>query len=134
ATPGSGLGNVISGNGLEGVVLQGSTNNVVAGNILGLDQSGLTALANASGVYSDAANNTIGGVAAGAANVISGNANYGIRLTGTGATGNVVQGNFIGTDITGTVAKGNVAGGVRIELGAANNTIGVASAGARNVI
>ena len=50
-------------------------------------------------------NNTIGGTAPGAGNVISGNVTYGLRLQGTG--GNTIEGNFIGTDRTGTKALGN---------------------------
>src|SRR5207249_1894029 len=46
--------------------------------------------------------------------------------------GTIVQGNYIGTDITGTRALGN-ASGVNL-TNSANNTIGGASTGARNVI
>jgi len=46
--------------------------------------------------------NTVGGTAAGALNVISGNLAHGVEITGTGTTGNLVQGNRIVTDFSGT--------------------------------
>ena len=52
------------------------------------------------------AGNTIGGTAAGAGNVISGNTGDGVA-SGTGTTGNVVAGNLIGTNVTGRRALGN---------------------------
>ena len=54
------------------------------------------------GVIALAANNTIGGAAAGAGNVISGNTQYGIQITGAASAGNAVAGNFIGTDQSGS--------------------------------
>ena len=76
-----------------------------------------------------AAENTIGGTTAGARNLISGS-QIGV-LIDSGAIENLVQGNFISTDVTGTkVLEG---GGVTID-GAANNTIGGTTAGARNLI
>ena len=54
---------------------------------------------NSYGVYiNNAANNTIGGTAASARNIISGNTNDGVYVTGALATGNAIQGNFIGTN------------------------------------
>src|SRR5262249_42952727 len=108
--PGTGAGNVISGNRFQvGVVLEGGgTNfNTVAGNIIGLDRTGQVALANQQGVWINAAFNTVGGSAAGARNVISGNTFAGVLLTGSGATGNSVQGNYVGTDISGSLPRGN---------------------------
>ena len=105
------------------------------GNFIGLSPSG-AAMANAGNgitVMFGATKNTIGGVAAGARNVISGNFSAGVAITNVGTTGNFVQGNFIGTDATGNVSMPNFSGGVRID-DAANNTIGGISAAARNVI
>ena len=98
----------------------------IYGNFLGTDPTGTQAVPNNIGVQIDggAANNTIGGTAAGAGNVISANGNYGIWITGAGTTGVVVQHNLIGTDITGTAALGNGYSGVQIDSGAANNTVG----------
>ena len=57
--------------------------------------------------------NTVGGTAAGAGNVISGNTNYGVYLT-AGSSGNTVAGNLIGTTAAGDAALAN-AYGMRIE-------------------
>ena len=67
--------------------------------------------------------NTIGGTAAGAGNLISGNTNFGILLQNAAASDNLVAGNLIGTDITGTVPIAN-ATGVEIDTATSGNTIG----------
>ena len=129
-------GNVISGNGYDGVqIVAGSNGNVVAGDKIGTDVTGTVALGNgAQGVeVNGCADNTIGGPTAGADNVISANKVNGVLITGDGATGNLVQGNKIGTDVTGTVALGNSAQGVEVNW-CADNTIGGTTAGAGNVI
>ena len=46
----------------------------------------------------NASGNTIGGTAAAAANVISGNNGSGISIVNAGATGNLVEGNYIGVN------------------------------------
>ncbi len=138
----AGAGNLIAGNLGRGVWIDAtSSSNVIQGNKVGTDTTGTVALGNglapnfASGIRIEGANNTVGGTAAGAGNLVSANGAAGVRLTGTGATGNLVEGNLIGTDITGTVALGNQpSGGVLIESGASGNTIGGTTASARNVI
>ena len=151
--PDAGAGNIVSGNEQGGVAIRGidAVDDVVQGNLIGTDATGTTALGNGySGVYvgdwgvaGDAASNTtIGGTTAGAGNVISANGQDGILITGDGASGNLIQGNKIGTDVTGTKDTdvtgtkplGNTYSGVEIAGGAANNTIGGTTAGARNVI
>jgi len=139
----TGAGNLVSGN-LIGVQVQGasSTGNLLRGNYIGTDLTGGSDLGNiGSGIIisNGASNNTIGGTAAGAGNVISGNNNHGIEINSSTSTGNVVQGNFIGTDAAGTaeIGNGSVGGastgrGIRIN-GAPGNTIGGSPAG-RNVI
>src|SRR5262249_22185589 len=79
------------------------------------------------------ANNTIGGTAPGARNLISGNSLEGVLITGSGATDNRVLGNFIGTDAAGTGLVQNRRDGVLIE-DAANNTVGGFVTEARNVV
>jgi titin len=117
----------------SGIKLEAAGGNVIAGNYIGTDVSGTTALGNTTGVVINAAaNNTIGGVTAGARNVISSNNSFGIRIS-TGNAGNLVQGNYIGTDVSGTADLGNTFSGVLIDR-AGNNTIGGATAGARNVV
>ncbi len=133
----SGVGNVISGNTGNGIILFGSgtAGNVVQGNFIGTDPTGTNTLGNgSSGVMIVGPGNTIGGTLAGAGNVISGNQAGGVTMFGNGTTSNLVQGNFIGTDSSGTKALGNGASGVSISSGATNNTIGGTSAAARNVI
>ena len=135
--PSGGAGNVLSGNGLEGVFIgdSGTANNVIQGNEIGTDWTGTNAVGNGDvgvGVWNGATNNLIGGTVAGAANVLSGNVNYGIVLGG--ANGNLIQGNVIGADPTGLRALGNHFAGVGIWGGATGNTVGGTTVAAANVI
>src|SRR5205807_1588513 len=77
--------------------------------------------------------NTIGGSAAGAFNVISGNGGVGVAISNSGSSGNVVLGNLIGTNVTGLAKLGNNSG-VILAAGATANTIGGTTAAAANVI
>ena len=135
----AGSGNVVSGNGQEGIWLVGTNGsavgNVVQGNFVGLDATGMNSLGNGNAgvAVSDAAANQIGGATAGARNVISGNGNNGIFLIGASAIGNIVQGNYIGTDKTGTVAVGNVQDGIVLQ-NVSSNQIGGSASGAGNLI
>jgi CSLREA domain-containing protein len=137
---GAGAGNVVSGNGSDGVFFLGSavSKTLVEGNYIGLNASGTASLANRlSGVdIQDGMMNTIGGTTAGARNVISGNASVGVYIHSTSASmgsGNLVAGNYIGTDKGGAAALGN-AYGVYIGGGAPNNSIGGTTSSARNII
>src|SRR5262249_46483825 len=89
-----------------------------------------SAIPNASGVLVDAGG-TVGGTAAGAGNVISGNDGDGLRVAGTVAT--LVVGNFIGTNALGNAALGNVAFGLVLD-NSPGNTVGGTTASAANVI
>ncbi|MFI5461494.1 MAG: beta strand repeat-containing protein, partial [Isosphaerales bacterium] len=151
-------GNVISGNGYDGVVIfsltdgngvqvgPGSDGNVVAGDKIGTDATGAVALANAvDGVEIDSSSgNTIGGTGAGS-DIISGNGgSSGFKGTGgagvelDSASDNLVVGDFIGADATGTKALGNAKEGVEIDAASfgtsTDNTIGGTSAIAGNLI
>jgi len=77
-----------------------SNDNHVEGCFIGTDPTGTIAVPNGTGVVmtSGVSGNVIGGPAAGAGNLISGNTT-GIQSTGGGA--NIIQGNLIGTSITG---------------------------------
>ncbi|MGP0069832.1 MAG: beta strand repeat-containing protein [Isosphaeraceae bacterium] len=138
ASPGTGAGNLISGNDNAGVQIYGSyqadpMNNLIAGNLVGTDITGTLALGNCcEGVGVENASNNIVGTPGGR-NVISGS-NINVEINGSGATGNLVQNNFIGTDITGTSAIGGTGDGLLLLAGASNNTIGGTTAGDRNVI
>jgi hypothetical protein len=125
-------GLIINGWGAFGIQVIGA-NCTVAGNFIGTNAAGTTAVPNASagvGVFSGG--NTIGGLAASARNVISGNAG-GVVIGGSAGTGNIVEGNYIGTNAAGTAAIPNV-DGVTIGMGANANLIGGGTAAARNVI
>ena len=121
------VGNVISGNSGIGVLITGSgtTGNMLTGSAIGTDASGLYTLPNAFGVLvtNGARGNTIGGATAAARNVISGNNDTGVVLSGPGTSTNVVAGNSIGTDLTGTLPSGNMFRGVFVDNGASNNTV-----------
>jgi hypothetical protein len=131
--------NVISGNENHGVRIAGSdtTSNTVSGNYIGTDVNGTAALANAEHgvvINNSAQDNTIGGSSPGEGNLISGNTDDGVRISGFGAEGNVVIGNHIGLDSSGTAVLGNGEHGVEIVNGAARNTVGGMTAGERNVV
>src|SRR5262245_14739772 len=114
----------------------GTTGNEVLGNFIGTDVRGTADLGNALDgvIIAIASNNTVGGAAPGARNVISGNNRHGVTLNGLDTMGNAVRGNFIGTDASGTADLGNALDGVNVSAGADHNSIGGATAGARNVI
>ncbi|HEX4796685.1 MAG TPA: PKD domain-containing protein [Humisphaera sp.] len=127
--------NIISGNLTSGLNIHGD-NNIIQGNLIGTDVTGTKALANGRGtafgsfaIAVGGNNNTIGGTAPGAGNVISGNLGDALNV---GGAGTLVQGNFIGTDITGTKAMANP-GGTGIIAGS-GVTIGGTIAAARNII
>jgi hypothetical protein len=128
--------NVISGNERDGVAIVGglAAGNMVQGNYIGTDWSGMNDLGNTqNGVLitspvgsapgtNAAVNNTIGGETAGAHNVISGNDRDGVQI-GFGATDNKVRGNLIGTKANGVEALGNTRHGVGI-FDSPRNTVG----------
>lgn len=147
--------NVIAGNGSHGIHIRGSsissfptTGNLVQGNYIGVDITGLTGLGNGgSGVLIwDADENVVGGVEEGARNVIADNTEHGVQVEVTDvrigptpprpdcsfASGNIVQGNFIGVDATGEQPLGNGRSGIFNQSTA--TTIGGAAAGAGNII
>ena len=133
----AGAGNVISGNGDDGIDIYGGDNNDVLGNYIGTDVNGTADLGNTgTGIYihNSAQNNTVGGASVGAGNLISGNNASGIYITGSGTTGNQVLGNYVGTDVNGTADLGNTSVGVYITGGAQNNTVGGTSATSRNIL
>ncbi len=139
---GAGEGNVVSANTEQGIHINGNSNaatanNIIEGNFVGTDATGTVARGNGTrGIFvtGGANNTTIGGTAAGARNVISGNGEEGVHFQGAGTANNSVLGNFIGTDVGGTIDVGNTLSGVRFNNFSANNTLGGTLAAARNVI
>lgn len=130
ASPGTGAGNLISGNTFDGVSIQGASgtvagsfNNKVQGNLIGSDVTGNFALANGTGgIRLTGNNNTVGG--SNASNLIAFNTGSGINITCSGlvnnlpncGTGNAVTSNTIksnttfGISITGknSIISGNI--------------------------
>ena len=83
-------------------MIQSGANQLVQGNFIGTDATGLMPSPTVTGVDVRSSDNLIGGTIAGARNVIGGNTCISISAS----TGNRIQGNFIGTDVTGTSALG----------------------------
>jgi hypothetical protein len=98
--PGEGEGNVVSGNLLYGISIDGARGTVVQGNFIGLDTTGRIGVRNDGAIIiqNGAFDNLIGGGAEGERNVIAAN-RYGVLLTGAETTGNTVQGNLFGTSV-----------------------------------
>ena len=120
-----GAGNVVSGNGGNGVNLFGATvtGNLIQGNRIGTDPEATTAIGNAfDGIaVFESGLNTIGGPGF-ARNIISGNTASGISIAGGSADGNVVQNNLIGTNNSSTSGIANRQHGVRVN-GAPNTML-----------
>jgi titin len=123
------LGNVLAGSGSGVALLQSTgptaaTGNVVMNNLVGTNAAGTAALPDFIGVDLDAGagSNTV------AANVVSGNKQYGLFLTGSN---NLVQGNLVGTNAAGAAALPNVTG---VAIFGTGNTVGGTTPAARNVV
>jgi titin len=128
-------GNLLSGNSSRGVYLNGASNNQVLGNLIGVALDGVHQLANGTDgvvLLNGAANNTIG-AANGWQNIISGNTDSGVVLSGTNITGNQIASNVIGLDANGN-QQGNGQYGVYFNGGASRNTVGGTTAGSGNII
>ena len=126
-------GNVISGNGENGMAVtnSGTMSNTISGNIIGTDASGTMTMTNQhSGIsmWNSPSYNIIED------NLISGNGNNGIEISGSGTAHNIVRGNKIGTDVGGSFAIPNGDDGVLVEDDATYNTIGGDTPGERNLI
>jgi len=128
-------GNVISGNGSNGITLFSvfTTANSILGNFIGTNADGTALVPNGGDGIGlvGAPGNFIGGRLAGNGNVISGNKGTGISFTGGDRTG--IFGNFIGTNSTGTANLGNLGPGI-FDNGASNVSIGASLDGAGNII
>ena len=142
--------NLFSGNGGSGVFLTGAaaTGNVVQGNYIGTNSAGTAGIGNikmglgigASPGAVGANSNTIGGTTGvtpggactGACNLLSGNGENGIFITGSESFGHIIIGNYIGTNAAGTGSIGNVLDGIGV-LSTPNTQIGAVGNGS-NVI
>ena len=134
----SGLGNVISGNGQDGIQIEGegSDGNTIRGNLIGTRADGVIALGNGQDgilITSGADNTLIGGIGGFEHNVISANDGWGIEVWGA-SSGTQIYGNFVGTDTSGTIDLGNGLDGIALGNGASNNQVGGISADQGNAI
>ncbi|NCC50748.1 MAG: hypothetical protein EOM20_05970 [Spartobacteria bacterium] len=132
------LGNVINGNALAGVYINGGFNVRIEGNYLGTDESDQALAGNANGVLAENSPNLlIGGGIPGARNIISGNSGNGIHIRGTSHSTNAmagarIMGNYIGTTRNGDAALPNTTG---IRLSACHQvTVGGEEHGQANLI
>ena len=137
--------NVISGNDGSGIAISGNAasgtvGNLVVNNYIGTDVSGESPVGNVNGVSISAAiDNTIGGIASSAGNVISGNTEIGIQISNSLARNNKVMGNLIGTDQAGirVFLPPNATTGLPVGIlinDSPANVIGGTTTGAGNVI
>lgn len=129
--------NVISGNASQGILIDGAgaTGNVVLGNYVGTNVTGIAAISNGDDgiqISNGASNNVIGGSGA-EGNVISGNADDGVQVN-DGANANSILGNMIGVAADGSTALGNAIDGVEIYGTSNGNIVGDGSLGQGNII
>ena len=128
----AGAGNVISGNAMDGVLIQGSTStepgytpylgNTIQGNYIGTDSTGTIAIPNhGNGVTltSGATNNTIGGTQPGAGNLIAYNAQNGVSIDPASGTNNNGAPGVANNTIANTILS-NTGAGVRVVSGTGN--------------
>ena len=128
----AGYRNTIGGNTGHGVYITGGASNEVAYNYVGVDATGAAAKPNgASGVWIE------GGATRSwiKENVISGNHEHGVYITGGGTDWNMVHHNIIGADAQVTTLIPNGKHGVGIYGGAQGNDVGpLPTGGQGNVI
>ncbi len=111
-------GLVIRGFSFSGIQLSGAGDNTIENNYIGTDVTGTLKRGNRDGVYIfNSANNSIGGD-----NLISGNNDDGVNLTGAGATGNLIHHNVIGLSAAGQ-PLGNAGDGIKVGSTASQNEI-----------
>ncbi|UPY38952.1 hypothetical protein [Sediminicoccus sp. KRV36] len=124
------LGNLISGNGQNGVLIDAhSTNNILNGNYVGTAADGNTALGNqGDGVaIVDADFNSLHGCTVVDNpfiyyNVVSGNAGNGIHVTDSDHV--TIRANFVGTGANNSVMVGNALDGILIDGSSHNTQVG----------
>jgi hypothetical protein len=131
--PSPSLRNLVSGNSIVGVVA-GGTDNKIAGNLIGTDQTGMYSVPNRIGVNSGGVRTQIGGATPEWRNVISGNtppdfdssnpSTWGYGVLHSSA---FVWGNYIGTNVYGNAALPN-------HNGVRGGSVGGALPGQGNVI
>jgi uncharacterized repeat protein (TIGR01451 family) len=107
----------------------------IEGNFIGTNVAGDTALPNTGiGINVITASTVIiGGSGTAARNLVSGNMNGGIEVSGIVSTGNAIMGNIVGPDLAGTTSI-STADGISLRFNATGNTIGGLTTAQRNLI
>jgi parallel beta-helix repeat protein len=133
-------GNLVGGNGGDGLDLFENSSDLVQGNRIGTNATAGGPVPNgghgirlagacAGQVCVPASGNTLSG------NIVSGNMLDGIHIEGSGKSqSNVITGNLVGTDSTGKLAVANHGDGVFLGLSALNDIVGGTTAGSGNTI
>ncbi|MEM8499380.1 MAG: LamG-like jellyroll fold domain-containing protein [Pseudomonadota bacterium] len=119
----------------DGLLIE-SDSNLIAGNYVGTDVTGTIDQGNVNDgikIQLGGSNNTIGGTSSADRNLVSGNNDDGIEITGS-ATSNIVYGNYIGTTVSGTDPLGNSKDGIEIDTNSVSSVIGGITAGQGNII
>ncbi len=135
-------GNYFAFNILGGIYLDGSDQNLIQGNYIGVSLYSLSSGYNGNGVVmrNGASDNVVGGREPGEGNTISGNQmdefpfGAGVFIADPGSDRNVVIGNMIGVDQSGSRRMPNAGAGVVIYEGASYNRIGGSLPGEGNII
>src|SRR5204863_258309 len=103
--------NIISGNDSPNVnIWSSASGNSIQGNYIGTNFSGNAGMGNSwagIGIWGGAQSNTVGGTAANARNIISGNLQDAVAVRDANTSSNAISGNYIGTDVTGSFAIAN---------------------------
>jgi parallel beta-helix repeat protein len=120
--------NVISGNGDDGIFVNGADNTTIEGNYIGTNAAGDADLGNASeGILLDNSSDNTGIYN----NVISGNNDDGLDIKNS--AGATIQGNYIGLSADGLSPLGNVQEGILLD-NTSGSIIGGTAAGERNLV
>jgi hypothetical protein len=139
-------GNIVSGNGRDGVGFSGNTTTcTMQGNLIGVLADGSPAGNGGDGfeISLGGQGNLIGGPEAGARNIVSNNgflvgpqvfSGNGMRIRGANVANNRIENNFIGTDPTGLQFQGNNMHAIVIREGAHHNVIGGSTPNTVNII
>jgi CSLREA domain-containing protein len=109
--PTAGAGNLISGNTASGIhinVPAAAVGSAVQGNLIGVALNGTASISNTRGIFIESTPKTlVGGPAASARNIISGNRIQGIIVQGSGAASTTIANNYIGVGSDGLARLGN---------------------------
>ncbi len=118
----------------DGLIIVGDDNTII-GNYIGIESDGISVNANSrDGISISGSNNVIGGTELTDRNVIAGNGNAGIYISGSTSNNNAVHNNYLGLDANGAIlaTPGDI--GVLLASGANNNLIGGDTDNKRNII